>query len=179
MKLINQINRVIIKIEEALIASSVLIMSAILIVNVLGRFILGKGIYATEEIGQYCIYMITFIGLSYAVTTGKHINMLGLFDMAPKKVQKAGALLISVVTGLTMIVLAVISFEYVGTLKMMGKASINLQVPTYIVVAVISCGFLCAALQYVLIFIKNLKEKDIFLGVDKPYEPDFRREVKK
>lgn len=176
MKIINRINRVIVRIEEWILAFSVLAMAATLIANVIGRFAFGKGVYAAEEIGQYCIYAITFIGLSYAVTTGKHINMLGLFDMMPKQIQKADALLISAVTGITMGVLSGISFKYVATLQMMGKVSINLHIPTWIVVAVIGCGFLCACLQYILVFIKNLREKEIYLGLDAPYVPDFRRE---
>lgn len=179
MKIVNKINGVIVKAEEVVLAASVIIMAATLIANVLGRLFFNKGVYAAEEIGQYCIYAITFIGLSYAVTTGKHINMLGLFDIAPKKFQKIDALLISAVTGITMGVLTVISFRYVKTLKLLGKISINLKIPTYIVVAVISLGFLFATLQYILVFIKNLTSKDVYLGLNEVYVPDFRREEKK
>lgn len=179
MKTILKINNLIVKLEEVIIAASILIVSLVLIGNVLGRLFFDKGIYATEEIGQYCIYAITFIGLSYAVTTGKHINMLGLFDMAPKKLQKIDTFLISGVTAVTMGVLTGISFKYVSTLKLMGKVSINLQVPMYIVVAIISLGFLSATLQYILIFIKNVQSDEIYLGLEKPYVPDFRREEKK
>ena len=105
--------------------------------------------------------------------------MLGLFDMAPKKFQKIDAFVISGVTAATMGVLTGISFKYVSTLKLMGKVSINLQVPIYLVVAVISFGFLFATLQYILIFIKNLQSDEIYLGLEKPYVPDFRREEKK
>lgn len=178
MKTIIKINNIIVRAEEIIIALSVLIMSITLITSVLGRFLFDKGIYAAEEIGQYCIYAITFIGISYVVTMGKHINMLGLFDMAPKKFQKFGALLISSVTGITMGILTFISFQYVATLKLMGKVSINLQVPVYIVVAVISCGFLFATLQYVLIFIKNLQSEDVYLGLNEIYIADFRKEDK-
>lgn len=177
MKIVYKINNVIVKLEEILIAAAVLIMSFMLIFNVVGRFF-GKGINATEEIGLYCIYIITFIGLSYAVTTGKHINMLGLFDFMPHKIQKVDALIISAVTAVTMGVLTYISFTYVGSLKMIGRVSVNLQVPQYIVVAVISFGFLFACVQYILVFIKNLQEKEIYLGLNTPYVPDIRREEK-
>lgn len=179
MKIINKINYIIVKFEEFLIAASVIIMSVVLIGNVLGRMLHGKGIYATEEIGQYCIYMITFIGLSYAVTTGKHINMLGLFDMAPKKFQKVVGIIIAAVTGITMAAMTVISIQYVETLKLMGKVSVNLKFPTYLVVAVIAMGFLFATLQYILLFIKNIKSEEVYLGLEKAYVPDFRREAKK
>ena len=143
MKIVYKINNVIVKLEEILIAAAVIIMSFMLIFNVVGR-LFGKGINATEEIGLYCIYIITFIGLSYAVTTGKHINMLGLFDFLPHKIQKVDALIISAVTAITMGVLTYISFTYVGSLKMIGRVSVNLQVPQYIVVAVMDfCLLVC------------------------------------
>ena len=119
MKIVYKINNIIVKLEEILIAAAVLIMSFMLIFNVVGRAF-GKGINATEEVGLYCIYIITFIGLSYAVTTGKHINMLGLFDFLPHKIQKVDALVISAVTAATLGVLTYVSFTYVGSLKMIG-----------------------------------------------------------
>ena len=104
--------------------------------------------------------------------------MLWLFDFLPHKIQKVDALVISAVTAATMGVLTYVSFTYVGSLKMIGRVSVNLHVPQHIVVAVISFGFLFACLQYILVFIKNLQEKDIYLGLNTPYVPDIRREEK-
>lgn len=177
MKIVCKINKIIVRLEEVLIAAAVLIMSFMLVFNVVGRAF-GKGINATEEIGLYCIYIITFIGLSYAITKGKHINMLGLFDFMPHKIQKVDALIISAVTAATMGVLTYISYVYVVSLIMIGRVSINLQVPQYIVVLVISFGFLFACLQYILVFIRNLTSKEIYLGLEEPYVPDIRREEK-
>lgn len=178
MKIISKINKVVVKIEAVLIACSVIVMAVILFANTIGRFVFHHSIYCAEEIGQYCIYIITFIGLSYAVTAGKHINMLGLFDMAPQKFQKADALLIAAVTGITMGILTVISFRYVGVLKMMGKVSVTLRIPSYYIVVIIGIGFLFATLQYILILIKNLRSEEIYLGLDESYAPEYRREVK-
>lgn len=179
MKVITKINKLIVTIEAVLIGFSVLLMAFILFANTIDRFVFHQSIYSAEEIGQYCIYIITFIGLSYAVTTGKHINMLGLFDIVPEKLQKADAFLISGVTGITMGILTVIAFQYVEVLKMMGKVSINLKIPSYYVVIVIGLGFAFAALQYLLIFIKNIQSKDIYLGLDQCYEPEYRKGAEK
>ena len=75
MNAIYKANRIILRIEEVIIASAIIIMALTLIANVLGRMFFGKGVYAAEEIGQYCIYAVTFYGLSYAVTKGQHIHM--------------------------------------------------------------------------------------------------------
>lgn len=174
MNLVYKINKIILKIEEIIIAAAIIIMSVTLIANVIGRIIMGKGVYAAEEIGQYCIYAVTFYGLSYAVTKGQHIHMLGLFDIMPEKIKKAGAILISLVTGITMGVLTYISFTYVSYLYDIGKMSINLNVPTYVVFFFLSLGFLFTTIQYILILIKNLSCEKIFLGLEKAYVPDIK-----
>ena len=52
MNAIYKANRIILRIEEVIIASAIIIMALTLIANVLGRMFFGKGVYAAEEIGQ-------------------------------------------------------------------------------------------------------------------------------
>lgn len=99
MKYLLKLNHVIVRIEQVILAGSIIAMSILLILNVLGRFILHKGIASAEELGTDLIIFITFIGLSYCATTGKHINMLAIFDIMPATMRKGTALLISGVTG--------------------------------------------------------------------------------
>ena len=174
MNLIYKLNKIILKIEEFIIAAAIIIMAITLIANVIGRAISGKGVYAAEEIGQYCIYAVTFYGLSYAITKGQHIHMLGLFDILPEKIKKIDALLISLITGITMGTLTYITFTYVSYLHSISKVSVTLHVPAYAVILFLSFGFLFATIQYALIFIKNLNRKEIFLGLEKEYIPDIK-----
>lgn len=178
MNAIYKANKIILRIEEVIIASAIIIMALTLIGNVIGRFLFGKGVYAAEEIGQYCIYAVTFYGLSYAVTKGQHIHMLGFFDIFPEKIKKADAILISLVTGITMGVLTYISFTYVASLKLIGKVSVNLHVPTYVVVLFLSFGLLFTTIQYALLLIKNITDKEVYLGLESEYIPDLKLEKK-
>jgi TRAP-type C4-dicarboxylate transport system permease small subunit len=179
MNVLYKANKVILRIEEVIIAAAIIIMALTLIANVLGRLFFNKGVYAAEEIGQYCIYAVTFYGLSYAVTKGQHIHMLGLFDIFPNKVRKIDAILISLVTGATMGVLTYIAFAYVSSLQTLGKVSVNLHVPAYLVVLFLSFGLLFTTIQYILLFIKNLTDKKVYLGLDSEYVPDLKLEKKK
>lgn len=178
MNTITKVNKIILKIEEVILTAAIIIMALTLIANVMGRMLFDKGIYAAEEIGQYCIYAVTFYGLSYAVTKGQHIHMLGLFDILPEKVRKADAVFISLVTGITMGLLTYISFTYVASLKIIGKVSVNLHVPTFVVVLFLSFGIMFATIQYALLFIKNLSKKEIYLGLDNEYVPDIKIDKK-
>lgn len=169
MKYLLKANRIIVRIEQAILAGSILAMSLILIANVIGRLLFHHGINAAEETGQNLIIFVTFIGLSYCATTGKHINMLAIFDIMPLQIQKGTALLISGLTAATMIVLTVIGFQYVTIMKAIGKVSVNLQIPMYWIVLIVTLGFLFAAIQYGLIFIQNLLHKEIYIGLEEEY----------
>lgn len=129
MKYLLKLNNFIVRVEQVILAGSIIAMALILILNVLGRFILNKGIASAEELGQDLIIFVTFIGLSYCATTGKHINMLAIFDIMPGKMRKITAFLISGVTAATMGVLTVIGFQYVGIMHQIGKVSVNLHIP--------------------------------------------------
>lgn len=169
MKYLLKINKIIVRIEQIILAGSIIAMALILILNVLGRFLLDRGIASAEELGQDLILFITFIGLSYCATTGKHINMLAIFDIMPPALRKTAALLISAVTAATMGTLTVIGFQYTSTMLQIGKVSVNLQIPMYIIILIVTCGFLFACVQYIVIFIRNLIHKEIYIGLEEAY----------
>ena len=169
MKYLLKANRIIVRVEQVILAGSILAMSLVLIANVIGRLCFHHGINAAEETGQNLIIFVTFIGLSYCATTGKHINMLAIFDIMPGKMQKGTALLIAGVTAAAMAVLSVIGFQYVGIMKTIGKVSVNLQIPMYWIILIVTLGFLFATIQYMLIFVQNLLHKEIYLGLEEKY----------
>lgn len=170
MKILLKINHIIIRIEQIILAGSIIAMALILILNVLGRFILHKGISSSEELGQDLIVFVTFFGLSYCATTGKHINMLAIFDIMPRTVRKCTALFISGVTAAAMGVLTFIGFQYTGIMMQIGKVSVNLQIPTYLIILMVTLGFLFACIQYILIFIQNIIHREIYLGLEESYQ---------
>ena len=170
MKYLLKLNRVIVRIEQVILAGSIIAMSVILVLNVIGRFAFHKGIASAEELGTDLIVFVTFIGLSYCATTGKHINMLAIFDMLPAKMQKGTALLISGVTAATMGVLTVIGFQYVSIMQQIGKVSVNLHIPTWIIILIVTMGFLFACVQYALVFLQNLTHKEIYIGLEESYQ---------
>lgn len=170
MKYLLKINKIIVVVEQVILAGSIIAMATILIANVFGRFLFQKGIAAAEELGTNLIVFVTFVGLSYCATTGKHINMLAIFDMMPKKMKKCTALLISGVTAATMGVLTVIGFQYVGIMRQIGKVSVNLHIPTYWIITIVTLSFLFACIQYVLIFVQNLTHKEIYIGLEEAYQ---------
>lgn len=176
MKYLLKLNKVIVRIEQVILGGSIIAMAVILVLNVLGRFFLGTGINASEELGQTLLVFVTFIGLSYCATTGKHINMLAIFDIMPGKMKKCTALAVSGITAATMLTLAVISFQYAYLMKTIGKVTVSLQIPVYFIILVVSFGFLFAGIQYLLVFFQNIRKKEIYIGLEESYTSEERGE---
>ncbi len=176
MKYLLRLNKIIVRSEQIVLGGSIIAMAMILVLNVLGRFFLGTGINAAEELGQTLLVFVTFIGLSYCATTGKHINMLAIFDIMPSRMKKCTALAISGITSATMLTLAVISFQYAYLMKTIGKVTVSLQIPVYFIILVVSFGFLFAGLQYLFVFVQNLLKKEIYIGLEGCYISEGREE---
>ncbi len=169
MKYVYRLNEYIIKLEEIVLASAILAMAATLSINAIGRTFFNQGIISSEEIGQHLIVVVTFIGLSYCIKNGRHISMLVIFDFLPPKFKKVVALIITGVTALAMGILSYISIDYIFLAQESGKVTTSLRIPTFYIIAIVAVGFILATLEYVLLFIKNISNKDVYLELDKPY----------
>lgn len=169
VKWLLRINKVIVKAEEIVLALSILSMTIILIANVLCRLFLHFSFSFAEEVGQIMIVLVTFIGISYVATKGKHICMMAIFERMPAALRKVTALFIAAITGATMFVLSYVGYNYVLLMMKTGKVTASLQIPMYLVAAMVSVGFLCAGIQYALVILQNLTHKEIYVGVDNSY----------
>ncbi len=88
MNLVRKIDKAVCKIEEFILSSSIILMAAILIGNVIARRVFKSSWTFAEEVGQLLVVISTFIGLGYGVRKGQHINMSALLDLAPRKGKK-------------------------------------------------------------------------------------------
>lgn len=152
------------RIEAVLLAVGVLLMAVNTMANVVGRFVLGRSIFFTEELNQALIILITFAGISYAARHGRHIRMSAFFDAAPFGLRKAMMVLIAVVTAAAMFLLAWYSLDYVLTQASRGRVLPALQIPQWWIIVWAPLGFALTGLQYALTAIKNFLDKDIWLS---------------
>ena len=151
-------------IEERILVFSVLFMAVILIANVAARNLFYSSINATEEISQFLIVFVTFLGTSYAARKGLHIRMFILNDFLNGKPQKILALIVSISTAVFMAYLAWLSFRYVSRVAVLRRVSPILQIPLYSVWSVVPIGFALTSLQYLLTFFRNLASKDVWVS---------------
>ena len=152
------------KIEEFLISTSVMIVALLTVVNVFTRTFLGESLTFAEELTQFLMILITFVGTSYAAGCARHIRMSAIYDMFGLKGRKALLLLTSSVTCLLMFALTYYAISYAGTLKTLATESPVLGVPYFYVYSVVPVGFFLTGVQYAMTFYKNLTSASVYLS---------------
>jgi len=160
------VDMVIAKFEVFVLAYGVLLMAANSIANVAGRFFLSQSIYFSEELNQFLIVLITFVGLGYAARKGRHIRMSAVYDQLSDRNRKILMVIIATVTSAIMFVLAYYAFVYVSRVARLGKVTPSLQLPLYLTYVWVPIGFFITGLQYVLTVVSNLRHPDIYLSYE-------------
>ncbi len=149
------IDRLVFQIEEKAVAASVILLALILIANVTLRFF-HSSLASTEELSQFLMFFITFLGTSYAARSGMHIRMSMLSDALKGRSQKVLAVVVSLGTALVMFYIAWLSYRYVMKVASLNRVSPILQWPVQYIWMVMPVGMFLTGIQYTLAFVRNL-----------------------
>jgi len=139
-------------------------MATMSVANIFGRFLFGESIFFAEEVNQFLIILITFIGIGYAARQGRHIRMSAVYDALPDAGRKALMIVIALVTAAAMFVLAWYSFVYVAGVYETGRVSASLRIPFYVTQVWVPFGFVITGIQYVMTAVVNLTQPDVYLS---------------
>ena len=154
------------RVEAFLLSASILVIAALTILNVFCRSVLGFSLAVTEEISQFCIIVVCFVGLSYAAGTGRHIRMTAIYDQLNPRMRKAFMVIITAVTSAIMLTLGCYAVGYVMAVYELGGVFPVLQVPFFIVYAIAPIGLFLAGIQYGLATVRNLISPEIYLSFE-------------
>lgn len=179
VRIVEQIGRVLQRIEEVLLAVSIAVIACLTILNVFCRSLLGFSLAFTEEVSQFCIIVVCFVGLSYAASKGRHIRMTALYDQLSHKMRKLFMTVITALTAVMMFALTAYAVQYVHTVYELGGIYPALRVPYFVIYAIAPVGLFLAGLQYALACIRNLTSEDIYLSfeVKDEYEQPVTQEI--
>lgn len=143
-------------VEKTIIIAAILLMMLNSTANAIGRYAFGKSLFFAEELNQFLIVGVTFVGFAYAVRKGRNIRMTAVYDTLSRRSKKIILTLISITTALLLFFLAYKSVFYVLEIKGLNRLSPALQFPVYIIYAVIPVGLFMAGLQYLIAFVMNI-----------------------
>lgn len=151
------------------------LLALTIIANVFARFF-AQSIYFIEEISEFLIIFITFVGLSYAARKARHIRMGAFLDLLPDVIEKTLIFIISTISACVMFIMAHHAWYYMLEVKAMEQTTAALRLPYWIFMIIIPVGFVAAGIQYVRTVIKNIVEKEVWLSSDQQSEYDVLEE---
>lgn len=152
------------RIEAGVLGYAILLMFANSAANVVGRHLFDQSLYFTEELNEFLIVLVTFVGLAHATRHGRHIRMTAFSDILKPRPRKVLLMLISLVTASAMFWLAWLSFGYVQTVAASGKVTPALRVPLYLTYIWVPLGFAATGAQYLLAVWANIRRPGIWLS---------------
>jgi len=153
-------DKIISKIEEFVLAYSVIVMAILLIISVIMRTVFNKSLTFSEEIGQSLLIIVSFFGISYTAKKGRHITMSIFFDMVNNKKKKIMMYVISLVSTAMMIYIAYLAAQYTMSTYDLGRVTPALRIPIYLIYVFVPVGMIFGAFEYLRTLMLNLKYKD-------------------
>jgi TRAP-type C4-dicarboxylate transport system permease small subunit len=165
------VDRLVYQIEEKAIAFSVIFLAVVLIGNVTLRQF-DSSIASTEELSQFAMFFITFLGTSYAARSGMHIRMSMLSDALKGKPRKILAIIVSLGTAIVMFYVAYLSYRYVMKIASLNRVSPILQMPVQYVWIIMPIGMFLTGIQYTLAFFRNLISPGAWISYSIPLEDE-------
>lgn len=150
--------------EKYVLSYGVLLMAVNTIANVFGRNVFQQSLYFSEEVNQFLIVLITWVGLGYASRKGRHIRMSAVYDQMSEPIKKALMIIMCAGTSAVMFLLAYYSMHYLGGLINRGTVTPALRVPLYMTYVWVPVGFIITGIQYLLAIVRNLQEKEVYIS---------------
>lgn len=171
-KVLSTINKITEKIEVFILSASILLMMINTTANGLGRYLFNQSLYFSEELNQFLMVSVTFIGFAYAIRNGRNIRMTAIYDSLSHKKKKALTMFIAITTAALMFLFAYEAVVYVSHLKEINRLSPALQLEVYLIYSIVPVGFFMAGIQFVIRFIQNILHEEIYLSYDVIEEKD-------
>ncbi|SDF50168.1 TRAP-type C4-dicarboxylate transport system, small permease component [Limimonas halophila] len=150
--------------EAVLLGLGILLMAGNTVANVVGRTVFEQSIFFSEELNQFLIVLVTFVGAGYAARHGRHIRMSALYDQLNHLGRKILMVVICAGTAAVMFFLAYYSAVYVIDVAQGGEVTSSLRLPVYWTLLWIPVGLTITGIQYVLTLVRNLISEDVYVS---------------
>ncbi|MDY4033504.1 MAG: TRAP transporter small permease [Pyramidobacter sp.] len=164
MGLLKKLNDLLERFERFAIELSVMLMAGICIVNVICRNVFNYSLSFGEEVCQFTIVWVTFLGASYAARHGLHIRMSAFYDLLPKGLRKVMMLVMTLGTGLLMFLLTWYACRYVGKMALSGRVSPALRIPMWMIMTWVPLGLASTGIQYMAAAFRNLTSNEVWIA---------------
>jgi len=135
-------------VELALAVAALLAAALALIADLVGRELLGQGVFGAQRAAVHLTFVAGVLGFSVAVGTGAHLRIKAAEAVVPRRWDPAVERAASVVSMLLLLGLAWYAARFTLQTAQVGERSPTLQIPIWPIQAVMVWAFLSGAARY-------------------------------
>jgi C4-dicarboxylate transporter DctQ subunit len=155
-KMLIKLDKILCRIEEAIIAVGLLTAAMILFINVILRYFFQGGIVWAEEFTRYSIIWITFVGGSVAVRHGAHVSVNALLEVVKPRNKKLLVNFSFLISILFTIFLLIWGTKNTLAVKWANQLTPSMEIPAYLIYLAIPVGGLLMSVRLIQAFVKNV-----------------------
>lgn len=166
MKISHRFHRTVSTIEEVIVGGGILVIAVSVIVNVICRTA-RITLIGSEEVAQFAIVWVTFLGVGLCARKGIHISMSAVTDRIPdEKKRKVLAIVIFGISAIFCLVLAVLSVQLIYAVYSRGQVSPALRVPVWYYYIATAIGFFLGSIHFFRVVLKNITQSGVHHGIE-------------
>lgn len=143
------------KAEEYFIGAGILVITLILFINVVLRYLFNSSIEWAEEITRYGVVWITFIGASVCIYKGAHLGIDTFLLSLERKGFRFLTVIVQILAVLFSVIFFILSLQITLKIYGTGQISASLGIPMYLVYAAMPLSGILMTIRFAEQMIKS------------------------
>ena len=148
------------KFEAILCMILMAVMTVIIFIQVIMRYIVGDALSWSEELSRYLFIWLIYLGIPLAAKHMKHIRIEAPLALFPKRARKYVVILGDLLFLAFSVIIAVTSYSLVLKQYASGQTSPAMGIPMWIVYLVPCVGFALTSIREIQVIVYRLKSKE-------------------
>jgi C4-dicarboxylate transporter DctQ subunit len=136
------------KIQEAIAGLAILIISLLVFVAVLGRYIFAYSIPWNEELSQYLLMLMVYLGTGAVSWRGEHLQADLFGPHMRKGLRKTRDVIFELVMLGLCVYIAIQTFAFAGRIRPINQVSATLRIPHSITIIFYGVGLILMAIMH-------------------------------
>ncbi|MDY3903061.1 TRAP transporter small permease [Peptoniphilus sp. SGI.035] len=150
------------KFEESILCVLLVIMTIILGIQIVARYVFGNSLAWSEELVRYLFVWSAFLGVPYCIRRKASIKVDQFRRMMPVGVQKAFNYIDKIIIFVLFLIIALFSFDVIRSTYISGQTSAAMGIPMWIVQSSVFVGSVLSMIRITQNFIDLIKGRDSF-----------------
>ncbi len=143
--------------EGYICVAMLIVMSIVVFIQVIFRFILKASLPWSEELCRYLLVWVSFLGGAYGVKTGAHLGIEAVTLLMPKKVRKVVEVIVLLIGIVLCAIILKLGVDIVSTQFRRMQYSPAMRIPMAYAYMALPVGMAFFILRYVLKLIETIK----------------------